>query len=355
MSRLIRVCAATTGVNAPSSRFRVRQHIGALHEHGVDVTEYSPRVPQAMPMPGPLARVRRRYLAPITAAWLAAHAVSRLPVIAASRAADLVWLERTFVPGMEWVAGALAAPIVLDIDDAVWLEGLAGRQAPGLARRATAAIAGNTYLADWLSQYCRRVHVVPTAVDCARIDPAVLRQPHDGLVIGWTGTSGNFRYLETIAPALRIVLAERPGASLLVVADRAPDLPALGSLPIRFVAWSPRTEIEVLGQMDIGLMPLVDDAWTRGKCSFKMLQYMAAGVPSVVSPVGMNRDVLAQGDVGLSAESIDEWVATLRRLAADPDLRARLGAGGRAVALAHYDVPVVAAHLADVFRSVAPR
>ena len=317
------------------------------------MTEYPPRVPQAMPMPGPLARVRRRYLAPLTAGWIAAHAASRVPVLAASRAADLVWLERTFIPGMEWLAGALGAPIVLDIDDAVWLEGLAGRQAPTLARRATAAIAGNAYLADWLSQYCDRVHVVPTAVDCARIDPAVLRRPHDGLVIGWTGTSGNFPYLETIAPALRVVLEETPGATLVVVADRRPDLPGLAALPLRFVPWSRQTELDTLGDMDIGLMPLADDPWTRGKCSFKMLQYMAAGVPSVVSPVGMNNEVLAQGAVGLAADSKDAWVEALRRLAADAELRARLGATGREVALAHYDVPEVAARLAAVFRGVA--
>jgi glycosyltransferase involved in cell wall biosynthesis len=104
--------------------------------------------------------------------------------------------------------------------------------------------------------------------------------------------------------------------------------------------------------MDVGLMPLEDDAWTRGKCSFKMLQYMAAGLPAVVSPVGMNRDVLALGESGIPAAGVDDWIDALRVLAADPDRRARLGATGRAVALAHFDVPVVAAQIAAVFRSL---
>ncbi|MEO5823158.1 MAG: glycosyltransferase family 4 protein [Vicinamibacteraceae bacterium] len=346
----MRVCAITSGASAPASRFRIRQHIAPLAEAGIAVDEYVPGIAQAMPLPGPLARVRRRHLGPLAAAWLAAHAASRLPALLASRRADAVWLERVLAPGFEWLVRGLKAPLVLDVDDAVWLEGLAGRATPRRARAASAVIAGNRYLADWFAAYCPRVHIVPTAIDCQRIQPVPRTGP--GFVMGWTGTSPNFPYLAAIEPAIEAVLRDLPGSALLVVADRQPWLPRLAGRDVRFVRWSVASEVEALASMDVGLMPLADDEWTRGKCSFKMLQYMAAGVPSVVSPVGMNREVLALGESGLGASGVDEWVDALRTLAMDPDRRARLGVTGRAVALAHFDVPVVAKQLAAVFHSL---
>jgi glycosyltransferase involved in cell wall biosynthesis len=352
----MRVCAITSGTDIPSARFRVRQHIAPLAELGMEVVEHTPRVAQAMPMPGPLAPVRRRYVGPLAAAWLAGHAASRLPALLASRHADAVWLERVLAPGFDWLVRGLKGPIVLDVDDAVWLEGVSGWATPTRARAAAAVIAGNRYLADWFAIHCPRVHVVPTAVDCQRIQPVprpVNGERGPGFVMGWTGTSPNFPHLAAIEPAIETVMREVPGSALIVVADRAPALPRLAGRDVRFVPWSAASEVAALAAMDVGLMPLADDAWTRGKCSFKMLQYMAAGLPSVVSPVGMNREVLALGDSGLAAEGIDGWIDALRALATDPERRAELGATGRAVALAHFDVPVVARQLAAVFRNLA--
>lgn len=351
----LRICALTTGIDSPSGRFRIRQQVGPLRAHGIDVTDHVPRVTQALPMPGPLMRVRRRWLGPLTVGWAAAHAASRLPAVLASRRADAVWLERSFAPGFDSLAATLRRPIVLDIDDAVWLEGLAGRGTRGLARRSAAAIAGNAYLAEWLAPYCAAIHIVPTAVDCRRYTmPTAPREPGP-FVIGWTGTAGNFKYLQGIQAALASVLRDVPGASLRIVAERPPLLTALDGLPVEFVRWSPASEVEALRDADVGIMPLTDDPWTRGKCSFKMLQYMALGMPTVVSPVGMNRDVLAHGDSGIAASSHDDWVDALRLLARDHDLRARLGATGRTVVETHYDVTVVAAQLAQVFRSIVGR
>lgn len=132
----------------PSACFRIRQRTAPLAEAVIDVLEPVPRIAQSMPLPGPLARVRRRHLGPLAAVWLAGHAASRLPALVASRRADAVWLERVFAPGFDWLVRGLARPIVLDVDDAVWLEGLAGRATPRLARAATVVIAGNRYLAD---------------------------------------------------------------------------------------------------------------------------------------------------------------------------------------------------------------
>lgn len=350
------VCAITSGHSMPSARFRVRQHIEPLAQLDIAVTECTPRVPQAMPMPGPLARVRRRHLAPLAAAWSMAHALSRIPALWTGTRSDLAWVERTFVPGLEGLARLVRAPIVLDIDDAVWLEGLVGRAAPQLAQLAAAGIAGNVFLADWLSQHCRRVHVVPTAIDCERFSPGTPQSsaaPDRPVVFGWTGTSGNFPYLERIAPAVRAALDVLPGALLHVVADRRPPLSEVPASRIRFERWTPAREAAALRAMDVGLMPLDDTDWTRGKCSFKMLQYMATGLPTVVSPVGMNVEVLAHGESGVAAATPAAWTEALVSLARDAALRARLGRTGRAVVLAHYDVPVIAARLARVFRETA--
>jgi glycosyltransferase involved in cell wall biosynthesis len=351
------VCAVTSGRSMPSARFRVRQHVAPLRELGIEVVERVPAVGQAMPMPGPLSRMRRRHLAPLALGWGAAHALSRLPAVAASRHADLTWVERSFVPGLEQLAGLLRGPLVLDIDDAVWLEGFGGRSASRLARRAAAGIAGNAFLADWLSQYCASVHVIPTAIDCQRFRPAETPPDAGTFVIGWTGTSGNFLYLEAIAPALADALRAIPGAVVVIVADRRPVLDGVPPERVRFERWSADREAVALQAMHVGLMPLEDNDWTRGKCSFKMLQYMATGLPAVVSPVGMNVEVLAHGESGLTARSTREWTDALVALARDPERRRRLGTTGRAVAQAHYDVPVVAARLAAAFRSVvsAPR
>jgi glycosyltransferase involved in cell wall biosynthesis len=350
----MKVCAITSGWSTPSARFRVRQHAEPLRQLGIEIEERVPRVPRALPLPGPARGLRRRHLGPLTAAWLGAHALTRLPAVATSWSADATWIERSFVPGLEVAAGVLRRPLLLDIDDAVWLEGLGGRSTPHLARRATAAIAGNAFLADWLSQHCVDVRIVPTAIDCARFVRLEPRpESTDEFVMGWTGTSSNFCYLERIAPALRTVLRDVPGASLRIVADRRPMLTSLHGLPVHFEAWTPLNEVAALRHVDVGLMPLDDTDWTRGKCSFKMLQYMALGIPTVVSPVGMNREVLAHGESGFAATSHDEWVDALRQLARDPLRRRLLGATGRSVAESRYDVRVIAARLAGVFRSLS--
>ena len=349
MNRLTRVCALTSGRNAPASRFRVRQHICALRTLGYDVREHCPIVPQAMPLPGALPGLRRRHLAPLSALWTLGHVTARIPGILASRNADLVWIERTIVPGLDEIVRLIGRPRVLDADDAVWLEGATRRSIRTLARSVDSVVAGNSYLADWFSQHCSIVHTIPTAIDCQRFHPRQDSGQLDGFRILWTGTSGNFRYLGMLRTVLRRVLQEVPAASITIVADRAPELAVLGDLPVRFIRWRESVEADALQGAHVGVMPLTDDEWTRGKCSFKMLQYMASGLPCVVSPVGMNRDVLARGACGLVATSESEWVDALVTLSRDADLCRQLGNTGRQIVEKHYDVPVIARQLSEVF------
>jgi glycosyltransferase involved in cell wall biosynthesis len=170
--------------------------------------------------------------------------------------------------------------------------------------------------------------------------------------MGWTGTSGNFPFLYAIEGALIRVFDHCARAKLLVVADRPPQFKSLPASRIEFERWTPRTEQAAFDRMSIGLMPLADTDWCNGKCSYKMLCYMAAGLPVVVTAAGMNRQVLALGEVGLSATSEREWVDALIALLDDPELRRNMGAAGRAVVEERFSLKRLAQQYAAAFHSL---
>jgi len=353
---VIHVAAFTTGREVPSSRFRIRQHIGPLAKLGLEVREHTAPLPLAMPLPGPLSRVRRRYLLPVTAGWTAVAAALRVADVLTSPPADVTWISRHFIPGLDGLARLTSAPRILDVDDAIWLEGWAGHSVPDLARRVDMVVAGNRFLAEWFGQWCPSVHVVPTAVDCARIRPPA-RPPPFPLVIGWTGTSSNYGHLEQIAAPLGAFFAAHRQARFLVCADGPPRAPALRQLPVDFVRWTPADEVQVLHRMHVGIMPLEDGDQARGKCGFKLLQYMAAGVPFVASPIGMNGELFAESEneAGLPASTPGGWREALEVLATNDGLRTRMGAAGRQLAEARFDVPIIAKALAGVVRALLGR
>jgi glycosyltransferase involved in cell wall biosynthesis len=172
-------------------------------------------------------------------------------------------------------------------------------------------------------------------------------------VIGWLGLSSGFGYLYAIEPALREVLRNHPEARLRVVSSSPPKLQTLPVEQVEFVFFTRQHEAADIQGMTIGIMPLDDSVASRGKCSFKMLQYMACGLPAVVSPVGMNAEVLRQGEVGLGARNLREWVDGLEILLRDPDLCARMGKTGRMVVEQDYSLEVLAPRLAKIlFRVV---
>jgi len=241
-------------------------------------------------------------------------------------------------------------PRVLDVDDAIWLPGGVG-YASGLARLSDHLICGNHFLAEQFSRWHERVSVIPTAVDVHRFVPAAA--PSTELRIGWSGSSSGLRYLESIEGGLARVLARFPRATLRVVCDRPPRFRDLPSRRVEFVPWSAEAEVAVLQDLCVGIMPIDDSLWSRGKCSYKMLTYMACGVPVVVSPFGMNAEVLARGPVGLPAVTETEWEASLGRLLDDEGQRRSCGEAGRRVVEEHYSIERLAPRLARVFQEVA--
>ena len=350
---MIKVTALTSGKNVPSARFRVRQHIEPLRHWGLCIREYTPSIDKYAPPPPCLAFSNPTALTLIKAVWKCAKISVRLPGTIGSWKGDLTWLEREILPGFLTFEPFLKHPIVLDVDDAIWLTKPFGQSATSrIAKIADVVLAGNQHIADWFSSYAEDVRIVPTAIDTDRIRPrnfqdfAHSRRP---FIIGWTGTSSNYPALYQIEKALEDFLKNH-AAELWVMADQPPRFSELRSDKVRYVKWDPNSEITILGQMDVGLMPLPSDRWSLGKCSFKMLQYMAAGLPVVVSPVGMNNEILAMGDIGFSAITYDDWYDALSCLYEDSKLAYGYGVNGRLIAEKNFSLGVISRILAGIFK-----
>ncbi|MDX6583450.1 MAG: hypothetical protein QOI10_2634, partial [Solirubrobacterales bacterium] len=265
----------------------------------------------------------------------------------------VTWLERELQPGRATLERWTGRPRILDIDDAIWLhpsseEGFSLK----IAANCDGLVVGNRFLADHFAALSVPIWIVPTAVDTDRWRPAE-HPDADEFVIGWTGLASNLPNLDPIEPALAAFLEGEPRAVFQIVSEREPDFPRIDPSRVRWIRWSPDSEAEAVSAMDVGLMPVPDTDWSRGKCAFKIVQYMAAGVPVIASPIGMNAEILEAAEVGIGAREPRDWAAALSRLSADPGLRHRLGAQGRRLALDVYSRDKVASSLAAIFKQIA--
>lgn len=342
----LRVTALTGGRDNPATRFRILQMAPALAGCGVALDVHPARLSSYPP--------RARWLRPL---WVPATLAARLPDIVATRAADVTLIQREFVSTLYTLEGLTSRPRVLDVDDAIWLNRGDGAFARRLARTVDLVVAGNDYVAAWFGRHGPSTVVVPTAVDTARFVPAAPPSggPERSPAIGWTGSSANFPYLVLWEDALLAALSAVPGLRVRVCADRRPPLPRLPADRLDWVPWSPAAEVPFLQSLDVGLMPLEESDWARGKCAYKMLLYLACGVPVVVSPVGMNREVLDRAPVGAGAVDARAAAEAIIGLLQDPAGRLELGANGRQVVQTWYSVEGLAPRLADALRLVAGR
>lgn len=266
---------------------------------------------------------------------------------------DLLMIHRKTYPAA--VAGLLrrkGRPLIFDMDDALDLPppsrtaGEAERRRYRANFEATVAqadlvLCGNRELASRLPH--DRYALLPTPLDTDRFAPQAVEPPR-GKTIGWVGHADNLAYLERLADPLRELARRHPGLRLVVVADRPP---AIDGLEVEFRRWSLDTEVTCFSGIGVGLMPLEDTAWARGKCAFKALQYMALGRPAVVSPVGMNREVVRDGENGFFAETDEEWLEALDRLLSDSELAATMGDRARRDVVRDYSLEVVARRLLE--------
>ena len=233
---------------------------------------------------------------------------------------------------------ALSKRRVFDVDDAIYVRKPRGlgetaddsvwrrRKFAATCRSVDAVAAGNEVLARVARPAAKAIAILPTSIDtsCYRATTAGPSEPPS---IAWIGSPENLIYLEMIRPALARLAARHPTLKVKVICSAFPDWP---EIPVERVPWSAATEAASLAAAHIGVMPLSDDEWTRGKCAFKLLQYMAASLPCVASPVGANAEAVIDGVTGFHAASLEDWERSLERLIDCAELRARLGANGHA-------------------------
>ncbi|MDP3964642.1 MAG: glycosyltransferase family 4 protein [bacterium] len=264
----------------------------------------------------------------------------------AARNSDIVLIQKILLPS--WLLKRLANStqrIVFDFDDAIWLD---GPQVPvasprqlrsegklrSVLQQVDHVIAGNEFLADYAKKYARSISVIPTVVDSERYTPH--EDKHKNRVcLGWIGSQVNFPYLASLEPVFQQLHDRYPGRLYLKVISDGRFATKSG-LECLNVPWSEKTEIAEMGEFDIGLMPLADTQWARGKCAFKAIQYMALGIVPAVSPIGANTQVVTNGQNGMWANSQAEWVAAISRLIQDPDYRNLMGQAARERALSQY-------------------
>jgi glycosyltransferase involved in cell wall biosynthesis len=292
----------------------------------------------------------------------------RLRTLLASDSFDLLWIEKEALPWVpSWLESALlpkSIPYVLDYDDAVFhyydqhrsslVRGLLADKHPALMRGAALVVAGNAYLAEFARQAgAKRVEIVPTVIDLDRYPVAGCTAR--GLataapLVGWIGQRSTASFLMPYKHVFERLTASgqaRFGAIGI-------DAQSLG-LPMESIAWSEQTEAASIASFDIGIMPLVDEPFERGKCGYKLIQYMACGLPVVASPVGVNCQIVEHGVNGFLADTPEQWEQALRTLLADPGLRQRMGQAGRAKVEREYCIQVTGPRMAALLQSDASK
>jgi glycosyltransferase involved in cell wall biosynthesis len=341
-------------------RFRIGQYIPQLEQAGYEVTVSSFFSPSFFRLVYKKGRYGRKALA------FLALALRRLRSVASLRRYDLVYIYREAFPiGPAFIETAISGdghpPIVYDFDDAVFLPNVSEanrfvaslkypRKIPSILRRSRGVIAGNSYLADYARQFNRSVVMLPTAVDTERFRPRTTPRDADApLVVGWIGTPTTAPYLTQMAEVFRQVARTHPFT--LRVSGAADDVQIPG-VAVENLPWSLEREVELFNTCDVGVYPLTDDEWSRGKCGFKAIQFMATGVPVVAAAVGVNREIVEHGVNGFLASTPDEWITALTRLLDDAALRARFAAAGRATIEARYSTHVNLPRLLATFDDV---
>ena len=343
-----------------SSRLRSLQYLPELAKEGIQVT------------PLPLfddAYLRRLYnLEGRSVAAVVGRYGARTWQMRRASGADLLWIEKEALPYLpSWVEQLLMParlPYVVDYDDAIFhnydnsghviVRKLLGRKIDRVMAGAATVVCGNAYLAARANQAgARNIRRIPTVVDVARYTPlpdAVNASP----VIGWIGSPSTQKYVLELRAVFER-LHQTHGIRLVLVGARPEVALRLGSVPVDVLPWTEDTEARHIASFDIGIMPLPDNPWERGKCGYKLIQYMACAKPVVASPVGVNTEIVQGWDCGLLAEGHEQWVVALDRLLSQLGTRAEFGRRGRLAVETYYSLQAQARNLAGILRDAAGR
>lgn len=343
---------------SPGQRYRIEQWEPLLRERGVEIDYYSFEDEALHSLIYEAGNLPRKLQLVSGAFARRARLMRRL------REYDAVYIFREAAllgPAIfERLIHRSGVPMIFDFDDAIFVPYrspsngyLSYLKFPAktrtICRLASHVMAGNPFLADYAREVNDRVTIVPTTIDTEKYKVDEAKRANEPPVIGWSGSHSTVAHLDTLRGGLQR-LAKEERFRLRVIGTPSYELEGV---EVEAMAWRAATETADLGVIDIGIMPLPDDRWSKGKCGLKALQYMALGIPTVCSPVGVNVDIIQDGSNGFLAATEDEWVEKLKRLLRSPELRERLGRAGRATVEEQYSAAVQAPRVYQILEAVA--
>jgi len=329
---MIKVLFMVQSLDDPSARYRVLQYLPGLEEHAVHGEVEAPR--------------RRRG--------------KRSRIFRLMKSFDVVYVQRKlFQPWESMRIRRKARKLIYDFDDAIMFRDSDRRgfhswtrkiKFSTLAKKADALVAGNAYLSETAKLFApdAKTYILPTVVNTKEYPIKEVGQ-RDLVVIGWLGSRSTIRYLRPMGRILGRIHERYPHTALKVISD---GLYKGGRMPVENKGWSSFDEIEDILSLDIGISPLPDDIWTRGKCGLKLIQYQAAGLPVVASRVGVHPEIIKGGENGFLASTDDEWIEALSRLIEDRELRRKMGRKGRDVVRQKYSLETGLQKLSDILRNI---
>src|ERR1700754_3323091 len=355
----MRVLALMPGLydTSPGQRYRLEQWEPLLRERGVEIT-WAPfeddDLHSIVYKPGRMGKKLQ---------LVTRNLARRLSTINRARKYDLVYILREAAllgpPIFERLLYQQRVPFVFDFDDAIFVSYRSpsngylsylkfASKTKTIYRLASHVMVGNIDLSAYAGAVDDNVTVVPTTIDTVKYRVPPPKTTDGPPVIGWTGSFSTVQHLDTLRGALK-QLAETEQFRLRVIGTPTYEL---SSVDVEAMQWRAATELEDLHAIDVGVMPLPDDNWSKGKCGLKALQFMALGIPTICSPVGVNTDIIQDNENGFLAMSESEWVDKLTRLLRDAELRRRLGDAGRVTVEQRYSAAIQAPRVYEIFKSV---
>lgn len=287
----------------------------------------------------------------------------RLQEINSAKNYDIIFVQREcFMLGTSFFEKQFSksSKMIFDFDDSIWLPNVSDAnkafawlknpsKTADIIACADVIIAGNTYLKNYALQYNKNVVIIPTTIDTHEYQKLTIPKP-DKITIGWSGSVTTIQHFEhTLAALTEVKQKYGENICIKVIGDGKYKHKELG---ITGLAWNKETEIAELSSFDIGIMPLPDDEWSKGKCGLKGLQYMALEIATIMSPVGVNTEIIDDGKNGFLASTHEEWVQKLSCLIESPELRAKIGQAGRKTVVEHYSVDANKEKYLQIFRQV---
>ena len=329
---------------------RIYQYVPVLRTMGIEVTV------------SPLLRddyLKRQYSGESTKwVWVFSDYLNQISKLWNARKYDVLWIEKELFPNIpawfERILSILNIPYVVDYDDAIFhshlgrpgiINRMMGGKIDQVMRSSAMVICGNAYLAERaVLAGARQVKIIPTVIDLGRYQ-VIDKSNESKIIVGWVGSPSTARYLELVIPVLRILALEFPLQLRIIGAQFVAE-----GLDIDCRQWTEASEVSEIQGFDIGIMPLIDSPWERGKCGYKLIQYMACGKPVVASAVGANCTIVSDGMNGYLTHRTEDWSMALRALLTDASMAQRMGARGRKKVVEEYCLQVTAPQLAEWLR-----